>query len=253
MGIYPLIRDLQSRFGPLLEAKASAQRAMRRMRKVPFEDDFLILRQLNIGRGLCLDVGGNRGQSIDAIRLMQPDCKIMSFEPSGLLAEALEKQTVRDPNTQIMNIGLGDEAGEFTLYTPFYRSFMYDGLASFVEAEARQWLNEDTVWRFSPDLLRIEQRSCKISVLDELNLDPVFIKLDVQGFERQVILGGRDTLARKKPLLLMENNDPGDEILQEMGWRRAAYDPAGLRLDEFGYNNTFYFHPESEAFAQLTG
>ena len=111
----------------------------------------------------------------------------------------------------------------------------------------------ETVWRFNPDLLRIEKRACKIAVLDELNLDPVFVKLDVQGFERQVILGGRDTLARNKPLILMENNKPGDELLLEMGWRRAAYDPAGLRLDELGYNNTFYLHPESEAFARLIG
>ena len=253
MGLYPVFRDLQSRFGALLEAKVSAQRALRRLRKIPFEDDFRILGQLEIGDGLCLDVGGNRGQSIDAIRLMQPDCKIMSFEPSGLLSEALERQSANDQKTQIMNMGLGDEAGEFTLYTPFYRNFMYDGLASFVEDEARQWLNMETVWRFNPDLLHIEKRSCKIAVLDELNLDPVFIKLDVQGFERQVILGGRDTLARNKPLILMENNQPGDELLLEMGWRRAAYDPAGLRLDELGYNNTFYLHPESEAFARLIG
>ena len=253
MDIYPVIRDLQSRFGALLEAKVSMQRTLRRIQKTPFEADFRILEQLEIGDGLCLDVGGNRGQSIDAIRLMQPDCKIMSFEPSGLLSDGLEKQAARDENTQIMHMGLGDEAGEFTLYTPFYRNFMYDGLASFVEDEARQWLNEETVWRFNPDLLRIEERSCKITVLDEMNLDPVFVKLDVQGFEKQVILGGRETLARNKPLILMENNKPGDETLLEMGWRCAAYDPAGLRLDELGYNNTFYLHPESEAFARLIG
>ena len=72
MGVYPVFRDLQSRFGALLEAKTSVQRASRRLRKTPFEDDFRILEQLEIGDGLCLDVGGNRGQSIDAIRLMQP-------------------------------------------------------------------------------------------------------------------------------------------------------------------------------------
>jgi len=251
MGIYPVLRDMQSRFGAMLEAKARLQRTLRRMRKTPFEDDFLVLGKLDIGERLCLDVGGNRGQSIDAIRLMQPDCKIISFEPSGFLAEALEKQTVSDPNTQIMNMGLGDKAGEFTLYTPFYRNFMYDGLASFVEEEARQWLNKETVWHFNPELLRIEKRACQISVLDEMSFDPAFIKLDVQGFERQVILGGRETLSRHKPLILMENNDPGDDILLEMGWRRAAYDPAGLKLDQLGYNNTLYLHPDSEAFARL--
>ena len=253
MELYPVIRDMQSRFGALLEAKVTLQRTVRRAQKKPFEADFNILKKLNITEGLCLDVGGNRGQSIDAIRLMWPDCNIISFEPSGLLAEALEKQTAGDANTEIRNVGLGDEAGEFTLYTPFYRNFMYDGLASFVEEEARQWLNAETVWRFNPDLLHIEKRPGKIAILDELDLDPVFIKLDVQGFERQVIVGGRQTVERNKPLILMENNVPGDQIMKEMGWRSAAYMDGGLRLGERGDNNTFYLHPDSEAYSTLIG
>ncbi len=100
MELYPVIRDMQSRFGALLEAKATLQRTVRRAQKRPFEADFYVLEKLNVGEGLCLDVGGNRGQSIDAIRLMQPDCKIVSFEPSSLLADALEKQTAGDANNR---------------------------------------------------------------------------------------------------------------------------------------------------------
>jgi len=252
-GLYPVLRDMQSRFGPLLETKAKLQRALRRARKRPFEQDFYVLSGLNFENGLCLDVGGNRGQSVDAIRLMQPDCKIISVEPSGILADALKEQTEDDPNTEILNIGLGDKAGELTLYTPFYRDFMYDGLASFVEDEARQWLNAETVWKFDPDLLRLEKRACKIKTLDSLKLDPDFIKLDVQGFERQVLQGGRKTIARAKPLILMENNEPGDELLLEMEWHRAAYADGKLRLNKLGHNNTLYMHPDSKAYSALIG
>ena len=130
---------------------------------------------------------------------------------------------------------------------------MYDGLASFIEEEARQWLNAETVWRFNPDLLHIEKGTCKIALLDELDLDPVFIKLDVQGFERQVIAGGRQTIERNKPLILMENNLPGDQIMMEMGWQSASYSGYDLHLSERGDNNTFYLHPDSEVYDTLMG
>lgn len=253
MSLYPVIRDMQSRFGVLLEVKASLQRTARRIMKKPFEDDFNILAKLDIGDRLCLDVGGNRGQSVDAIRLMQPACKIISIEPSGALAQALKRKTINDTNAEILNIGLGDEPGEFDLYTPFYRDFMYDGLASFSEEEASQWLNADTVWRFNPDLLRLQKDTCKIEVLDTLGLDPVFLKLDVQGYERQVLVGGHKTIERNKPLILMENNEPGDKHLVDMGWLRVAYNGGDLQLNERGYNNTLYVHPESEAYASLFG
>lgn len=251
MEIHPIIRDVQSRFGVLLEAKVKFQRSMRRLRKTPFEADFNVLKGLDLRGQLCLDVGGNRGQSIDAIRLMQPECNVISFEPNRLLAQALELQVANDPRTEIVNSGLGDEAGEFLLHTPFYRNFMYDGLSSFDEEEARQWLNENTVWKFKPDLLRIEKHRCKISVLDDLKLNPVFLKLDVQGYERQVLVGGRKTIERNKPLILMENNSSGDEYMLDMGWQHAAWTANGLRLSERGTTNTFYLHPDSDMFKTL--
>ncbi|MEO9969571.1 MAG: FkbM family methyltransferase [Hyphomonadaceae bacterium] len=253
MDVYPVIRDMQSRFSGLLEAKASLQRTVRRIMKKPFEEDFNILERLDLGDRLCLDIGGNRGQSIDAIRLMKPDCKIISIEPSGALADALRRNTQEDLNTEILNIGLGDEQGSFDLYTPFYRNFMYDGLASFSEEEASQWLNADTVWRFDPDLLRLQKDTCKIELLDSLALDPVFIKIDVQGYERQVLIGGHETIERNKPLILMENNKPGDKHLVDMGWKRLAYNGGDVQLDELGYNNTLYLHPDSDAYAALIG
>jgi hypothetical protein len=48
--------------------------------------------------------------------------------------------------------------------------------------------------------------------LDNLNLAPDFIKIDIQGFELQALRGGHRTLERHRPALLIET--PGDEIIQ---------------------------------------
>lgn len=62
--------------------------------------------------------------------------------------------------------------------------------------------------------------------LDEFNFQDVdFIKIDVEGFESAVIEGGRDTLLRCRPVIIVESNgqhkryglqDPVD-LLQSMG------------------------------------
>ena len=65
-----------------------------------------------------------------------------------------------------------------------------------------------------------------VAPLDEFNFNEVdFIKIDVEGFESAVIDGGRDTLLRCRPVVIVESNgqhkryglqDPVD-LLQSMG------------------------------------
>jgi len=241
---YPIIRDLQSRVAPLISLKVAAQRHVRRLLKKPFEIEFEILNHLEMGDRCIMDIGGNRGQSIDAIRLFQPDCMIHSFEPNADLADLLIKRFQKDTNVLIHKAGLGDEALTSPLYIPYYRNFLYDGLASFKRDEAEDWLNADTVWRFNPNHVRIKEAVCNILVGDTLSLSPGFVKIDVQGFEMNVLAGAEKTITAHKPIILMENNPAGDEWLQSRNWLAVSYTANGIE-DGGGDNNTLYLHPES--------
>lgn len=241
---YPFMRDLQSRLGPLISLKVAAQREIRRIQKKPFEREFEILAWLDVGERCLMDIGGNRGQSLDAMRLFQPKCVIHSFEPNVDLANQLVKRFGKDRHIHIHNHGLGDTALKSPLYIPYYRKFMYDGLASFVREEAIGWLNEDTVWRFDPRLLHVKETVCRIVVADRLNLRPALIKIDVQGFEVNVLAGAGDTVQAHKPIILMENNSAGEAWLLAKGWRAMSYADGRLK-DGSGDNNTLYFHPDS--------
>ena len=108
------LRTLQVRFPSLLDFKFSARRAVLNSLRQPFERDFAVLGGLRLRPGESfIDVGANRGQSIDAIRLYHPHSIIESFEPNPVLCDRLRKQTMRDPNVRLHQCCLGDEQGEF--------------------------------------------------------------------------------------------------------------------------------------------
>jgi FkbM family methyltransferase len=239
------IRAFQSRFPALLEAKANAQRLMRRALRQPFEADFALLEHWAPEPGeVFIDVGANRGQSIDAIRLYHPDALIHAFEPNAHLAANLSRLFARDGALAIYACGLGERDETHTLHIPVYRGFVYDGLASFDAAECASWLNADTVAGFDPEQLKVISFEARAFPLDDLDLNPGFIKLDVQGFERSVLAGARNTLERCSPLVLLENNAEADAFLtQSLGWTRAAWTGSRLKPGCQGELNTLYIAP----------
>ena len=64
-----LLRTVQTWFPGLVDAKYVTQRSIRRVLRRPFEQEFRAVQLLGLPVGaLILDVGANRGQSIDALR-----------------------------------------------------------------------------------------------------------------------------------------------------------------------------------------
>ena len=66
-------------------------------------------------------------------------------------------------------------------------------------------------------------------LIEKVSLHPTHIKIDVEGYERKVILGGRSYLEAKKPILFLE--------LHSKIIRQAGDDPKNLlsELREIGY------------------
>lgn len=66
----------------------------------------------------------------------------------------------------------------------------------------------------------------KMLKLDALHLQPDFIKIDVEGYEKQVLMGGRRTIKRHKPLIQMEkihgNKEAEEYLLGELGYFRVT-------------------------------
>ncbi len=249
-----IIRDLQSRFGYLLEAKYAVQRFVRKLRKAPFEFEFEILKYLNPNGRSAVDVGANRGQSIDSVRLYHKKAQIFSFEPNEGLFDKLVARFKNDKNLTLHNMGLGKDELSAELFVPYYRKFMYDGLASFSEDRATSWLNAETVWKFNPKLLNVERQTCRIDVLDKFSLTPFFLKVHVQGFELEVLQGGKETIRTHRPVILIAKNEAADHWLRGEGWRGFAFINNKLveTSDEVeNLYNCLYFNPLSKEHSQI--
>src|SRR6202030_3324313 len=113
------------------------------------------------------------------------------------------------------DFGLSDRTGEMLLYVPYYKRWMFDGLASFDREEAAGWL-QGRVFFYRPRHVSLREVKCKVRRLDDLELRPFFMKLDVQGHELNVIRGAENTIERSQPILLIEA--PEEELVNYLRW-----------------------------------
>jgi len=220
------LRTVQNYVPGSRDRREMVSRVIRRFRHQPYGADFTAVQHLPPGQ-LLLDVGTNYGQSIDSMLLMQPQAAIIGYEPNGELAHKVAGLFRSDPRVAVHDYGLSDTAGTFSLYVPYYRSFPYPGLASLNEDGAATLLSRDELYFYRRDNVSVRPVTCQLETLDAQGLQPYFIKLDVQGAEYRVLQGGRETLARCSPILMIEN--PGGDprihpLLRALGYHEFQYD-----------------------------
>jgi FkbM family methyltransferase len=233
-----LIITVQSEFHFLMEVKGVlyyfGNKALRR----PHEEDFRCLRFIpDDAPGSYLDVGANLGQSIESITLFKPYARIYSFEANAVLAEKLRARYLGRRNITILPYGLAAENQSRTLYVPIYKGALYYDLASFDRKSAADWLSPKTIYGFSPERLKLKETVCTTLRLDDHAIDPVFIKIDVQGYEYQVVLGGMETIKRCQPILMIEDffgNESLVRLVQGMGYEQYLFDDTGFYRAETG-------------------
>jgi len=236
-----LIRTLQTRFPMFHETKFFVMRSLRRMLKKPFESDFVAIRHFsNLDRALFLDVSGNRGQSTDAILLYAESALIQIFEPVKVLGDRLEHQFRKKQQVEVNKFALGDRPCEQQIYIPYYRKWMFDGLASLDMENPRLWLKEN-LYNFKESFFSLQEDTCEVRILDQLDLKPFFIKLDIQGYEYQALKGGEKTIRANEPVLLIEAPDQRIiDYLSDLGYQYYAFDNGKFRAGETGSLNTFF-------------
>ena len=123
-------------------------------------------------------------------------------------------------------------------------------LGSCDRQKAASWLNKNTVYFFDANKLKIAKIAIDVKTLDSFNLQPDFIKIDVEGFEYQVLLGSEKTINDHRPILLIEGVAKDDQVHQQLeNWKYAAFKFVDNRfyLDEFDCDNNFFIPQEKTA------
>jgi FkbM family methyltransferase len=139
---------------------------------------------------LVLDVGAADGGYGRQVRQFGYRGRIVSFEPLPSAFGRLSEATARDPLWTARNHALGDEPGQaiINVASNSTSSSLLPMLEAHRAAEPRVgYVGTETI-----QVERLDEVAGEIAGPD----DRVFLKLDTQGFERQVLAGGAETLAR---------------------------------------------------------
>jgi FkbM family methyltransferase len=230
--IHKLIRTIQSEFFFLKEAKDSVYYHSRKLLSKPHESEFYALKFIpDTLPGLYVDVGANHGQSIESIKVIKPTARVYSFEANEQLVYKLRKRYRNREDITVFPYGLSDNCQKRNLFIPVYRKFVYDGDASFDRNSAMALYNSNRLYWFSPKKLEIRKSLCSVQRLDDQDIDPLFMKIDVQGFELQVVKGGLKTIKWHEPILMIEclHDQPElSQLLSSLGYEEYLFDESGF-------------------------
>lgn len=146
-------------------------------------------------RGLALDIGGHVGLWA---RVMAMDFeRVIAFEPLRTHVECFKMNLEGVENVTLYNLALGDAPSRIKVHMPIDNTGHAHVLAD-----------------------QGEEIECR--TLDSFGFDGVdFIKIDTEGFESFIVEGGRETILRNRPLVIVEQK-PGNSERYKRGQLSAV-------------------------------
>jgi FkbM family methyltransferase len=214
-----------------------------------FEEMSFLLHLLQEG-DYFIDIGSNSG-SYSILGGAVAGARIVAIEPVGETYKRLVRNLVLnclEATSTALNVGLGSKSGFLSMTSEL------DTTNQIVIGETHNEITE-----------------VEITTLDEIakGLDPALIKIDVEGWETQVLIGGFKTLQNPALLgLILELNESGlrygfsdSEILKILGGFHFApysYNPLSRSLKKLeGKNlkggNTIFIRNEVEVLKRIKG
>ena len=179
--------------------------------EIEYKHLFLITESTQRTIRLALDVGANVGQSSYAFRRIFPHAELHAFEPNPKIFHTLVKN-LKNSQINLHNVGLGKKKNTGYIYIPEYRNVLFTGLAACDRIQAEKHVQKLNLFKFHSSNFVTLQQSVLIETGDFFELRPDLIKIDVEGFEIEVLQGLTRTIESLKPLILVECSETHDEV-----------------------------------------
>jgi FkbM family methyltransferase len=186
----------------------------------------------HLGIDLVLDVGANAGQYATILRLAGYTGRIVSFEPQREAFADLALRARPDPLWEVRRLALGRSDGDAEI-----------NVAS--ASVTSSFLAPSSAVADIPAFTVVRTERVPIARLDSLTPDVLgpsqrpYLKMDVQGFELEILGGASQTLPRivgAEAEMMLDPLYVGQPFYREI---LDAFEDAGLRLTaiEPGYTN----------------
>lgn len=192
------------------------------------------------GVNLLFDVGANQGGFAKDLREIGYRNRIVSFEPLSEAWNQLKAASSSDPLWEVAPRGaIGAEEGEIEMHVA--ANSVSSSALGMLDAHLKAAPNSGYVTTEKAQLRRLDSLGAEYLRPDSV----LFIKIDTQGFEGQVLRGAREILKRTVGLRLelsfvplYENQPLFDDLISELkelgfdlwGWTPEFYDPTTGRL-----------------------
>lgn len=164
-------------------------------RGVPHEPDYEFFRQ-DQRIGVFLDVGANLGTSAMSIRTVMPNAMIVSLEPNPIHARDLRWAARIVGNMLVRPVAISDEPGVLKLHVPHRGGAPVTGEASLdLDGLSAKYGREN--------ILEVDVRA---TTVDELELRPRWMKVDVEGHADAVLRGAEETIRASRPTIMVESD-----------------------------------------------
>lgn len=185
-----------------------------------------------------IDVGANSGQFSTVASYLYPNAKIDSFEPLPNLYPKIKKKFESNKNITTHNLALGNEEGAIK-----FNQYKYGHMSSILDISSQN----SHFPREENDLVQIE---VAIKTLDSMALvnketkGVTLLKLDVQGYELEVLKGANETMKYIDYIIIEANleqlysNQPSFNVVNNY-LNSKGFEMAGMLDFNLGNNNKY--------------
>ena len=192
--------------------------------------NFTAIEKLTNHGDVCLDIGANIGIYSLIFAKLSGNCQnVHSFEPVNHIRSKfiLNSRLNNFDNININPFALGAKT-EVINMNQVKKGIFRGGTSSFIKNENWESLNKEDF-----EIVPVKVKTLD-NYVEEKNLDKLnFIKIDVEGFEWNVLQGGKKTLESFKPYILMEYDFKRHNNQQKPQEYKEFFEGIGYEAYEF--------------------
>ncbi len=189
---------------------------------------------------VVVEVGANMGMHTVPLAKICHTGKVVCFEPQRVIFQVLCANLALNNLTHVhaVHAAVGEANKQVLIEQANYEAVWNYGAFSVEKGFSSEENFKGSVNHESVELLALDS-----SALIQNNARIDFLKIDTEGFETQVLEGARNTLAKFRPLLFVENNKEAASaqllaLVRELGYKPYWY--CSLRHRANNFNQAFW-------------